>query len=196
MNNRTKLIAIYITVVLPLLIMIGAVLFYLDYRIACLCGGIMLIVSYMPMLKFGTIPYSQQSFIILPCSKPKMMIHRIMHALAQPYSIALIAIMLIGIIISPLGAASKILAMLLCAVQCISITAAGVFCENLYSDRLKAVRGAVQYLFCVGVIFPPLMSRELGVDEFLLFNLLWWLITIITTIIAAVAYPFAKRWVV
>ena len=168
---------------------------FADYRFACLTGSIVLIISYMPLMKFGFTPYSQQHFIILPCSKHKMMYHRLLHAITQPYSIAIITIMLIAIIASPLGAASKLLALLLCAVQCVAITAAYVICENLYNDKLKAIRGALQYLFCVGVVCGPLISRGIGVDEFWLFCPLWWAITITMIAVSAILFPFAKRWV-
>lgn len=169
---------------------------FADYRFACLTGGITLILSYMPLMKFGFTPYSQQHIIILPCSKQKMMYHRLLHAISQPYSIAIIAITLIAIIASPLGAASKLLALLLCSVQCVAINAAYVVCENLYNDKLKAIRGALQYLFCVGVVCGPLISRGIGVDEFWLFNPLWWAITITMIAVSAILFPFAKRWIV
>ena len=169
---------------------------FADYRFACLTGSIVLIISYMPLMKFGFTPYSQQHFIILPCSKHKMMYHRLLHAITQPYSIAIITIMLIAIIASPLGAASKLLALLLCAVQCVTITAAYVICENLYNDKLKAIRGALQYVFGVGLIIPPLIAHGKGVDEFLLFSPLWWAITLVMSAVAVIVYPFAKRWAI
>ena len=195
MSNRAKIIAIYITVVLPMIALTVCSYIFADYRFACLTGGIALIINYMPLMKFGFTPYSQQHIIILPCTKQKMMYYRLLHAITQPYSIAIITIMLIAIIASPLGAASKLLALLLCSIQCVAITTAYVICENLYNDKLKAIRGALQYLFGVGIVTPPLIAHGKGVDEFLLFSPLWWAITITMIAISAILFPFAKRWV-
>lgn len=195
MSNRAKIIAIYITVVLPMIALTVCSYIFADYRLACLTGGIVLILNYLPALKFGITPYSQQHIIILPCGKHRMLFYRLLHAIAQPYSLAFIAIMLVAILSSPLAALSKILALLLCAVQCVAITAAYVICENLYNDKLKAIRGALQYLFGVGIVTPPLIAHGKGVDDFLLFSPLWWAITITMIAISAILFPFAKRWV-
>ena len=196
MNNRTKLVALYITVVLPMIALTVCSCIFADYRLACLLGGIMLIFNYLPALKFGITPYCQQHIIILPCSKHRMLFYRLLHAIAQPYSLAFIAIMLIAILCSPLTALSKILAFLLCGLQCIAITSACVVGENLYNNKQKAIRGALQYLFCVGAIIPPLIANSKGVDEFLLFSPLWWAITITMIAVSSILFPFAKRWIV
>ena len=196
MNNRTKLIALYITVVLPMTVLTILACIFTDYRLGCLLGSIILIMSYTPTMKFGFTPYSHQHFIIVPCSKQQMMYYRLLHAITQPYSIAIIAIMLIAIAAAPLGSVSKIMALLLCILQSVAITAACVVGENLYNNKQKAIRGALQYLFCVGAITPPLIANNKGVDEFLLFSPLWWAITIIMIAVSVILFPFSKRWII
>lgn len=195
MNNRIKIIAIYILVVLPMMVLTACAAHFADYRLACLISSITLIMSYIAMIKIRIPPYCQQYFIAMPCSKPKMIFHRALFALRQPYSIAFVGIPLIAIFTAPLPVIHKIIAALLWLAHCAAITAACVFFENLYSNKANAMRGALQYLFYVAIICPPLIANSRGTDEFLLFSPLWWGLSIIAVTAAIIAYPFAKRWV-
>lgn len=195
MNNRIKIIAIYITVVLPMMVLTACAAHFADYRLACLISSVMLIMSYIAMLKFRTTPYCQQYFIIMPCSKLKMIVHRALFALNQLYGIVFIVVPLVAILTAQLPVIHKTIAALLWLAHCAAITAACVFFENMYSNKANAMRGALQYLFYVAIICPPLIAHGKGTDEFLVFSPLWWGLSIIMAASAIISFPFAKRWI-